>query len=270
MSIRLTALHIYPLKSCAALAPTQIEVETRGLAHDRRWMIVDAGRRFITGREQPRLVLIRAEPTPRGLLLRAPGLPDLLVAPPRASAERIEVTVWRSLVDAALASDEAHTWVSRFLRADCKLVYMDASAARPVDPEYAQPGDEVSFADAYPLLLISQGSLAALNAKLHQPVSMLRFRPNLVIDGVPAHAEDGWKRMRVGKIEFELLKPCVRCGFTTVIPETGALDPRGEPLRTLANYRRGVKGVQGVIFGMNVIARGRGRMTVGDTVEVLS
>jgi uncharacterized protein YcbX len=266
MPIQLTALHIYPVKSCAALAPQQIELEARGLAHDRRWMIVDASKRFITGREQPRLVLIRAEPTPRGLLLRAPAMPDLFVPPPRGR-ERIDVTVWRSIVDAAVASDEANAWVSRFLRYDCKLVYMDAHAARPVDPDHAQLGDEVSFADAYPLLLISQASLATLNARLHAPVSMLRFRPNLVIDGVPAHAEDGWQRMRVGNIQFDLVKPCVRCGFTTVIPETGALDPSGEPLRTLASYRRGTKGV---IFGMNVIARGRGRLSVGDTVEVLA
>jgi uncharacterized protein YcbX len=266
MAIHLTALHIYPLKSCAALAPSQIEVESRGLAHDRRWMIVDAGRRFITGREQPRLVLIRAEPTPRGLLLRAPGMPDLFVEPPKANAARIEVTVWRSLVDAAIATDDAHAWVSRFLRSDCKLVYMDHRSTRPVDPDHAQPGDEVSFADAYPLLLISQGSLDALNQKLRSPVPMARFRPNLVIDGVPAHAEDGWKRMRIGKIEFELVKPCTRCGFTTVIPESGSFDPSGEPLRTLASYRRGPKGV---IFGMNVIARGRGQMKLGDPVEVL-
>lgn len=266
MSIRLSALHIYPLKSCAALAPPQIDVEPRGLAHDRRWMIVDTGKRFITGREQPRLVLIRAEPTPRGLLLRAPGLPDLFVAPPGARAARVDVTVWRSTVDAALADDEAHAWVSRFLRADCRLVYMDPRAARRVDPDHSRPGDEVSFADAYPLLLISQGSLDALNAKLRQPVGMLRFRPNLVIDGVPPHAEDGWKRLRIGSVEFELVKPCVRCGFTTVIPETGAFDPNGEPLRTLSAYRRGIKGV---IFGQNVIARGRGRLRVGDAVEVL-
>jgi uncharacterized protein YcbX len=266
MSIRLTALHIYPVKSCAALAPSQIELEARGLAHDRRWMIVDASKRFITGREQPRLVLIRAEPTPRGLLLRAPAMPELLVPPPRGR-ERLDATVWRNVVDAAIASDEANAWVSRFLRFDSKLVYMDAQASRPVDPDHAQLGDEVSFADAYPLLLISQGSLDALNAKLHAPVPMLRFRPNLVVDGAPAHAEDGWKHLRIGNIPFELVKPCVRCGFTTVMPESGMLDPSGEPLRTLAKYRRGAKGV---IFGMNVIARGRGRLSVGDTVEVLS
>ncbi|WP_428309863.1 MOSC domain-containing protein [Hydrocarboniphaga sp.] len=265
MPIRLTALHIYPIKSCAALAPSQIDLEARGLAHDRRWMIVDASKRFITGREQPRLVLIRAEPTPRGLLLRAPSMPDLLVPPPRGR-ERVDATVWRNVVDAAVASDEANAWVSRFLRSDCKLVHMDIQASRPVDPDHAQPGDEVSFADAYPLLLISQGSLEGLNAKLQAPVSMLRFRPNLVVDGVPAHAEDGWKRLRIGNIVFELVKPCVRCGFTTVVPETGMLDPGGEPLRTLTKYRRGVKGV---VFGMNVIARGCGRLSVGDSVEVL-
>lgn len=263
--MQLTSLLIYPVKSCAPLYPQQADVELRGLAHDRRWLIVDAGARFITGREQPRMVLIRAEPTPQGLLLRAPGMPDLFVMPPQGG-ERLTVDIWRSRVSAALAPDDAHRWVSRFLRSDCRLVYMDAEAARAVDPDHAQPGDEVSFADAYPLLLIGQASLDALNARLVMPVPMLRFRPNLVIDGAPPHAEDGWRRLRIGAVEFELVKPCVRCGFTTVVPETGAFDPSGEPLRTLAGYRRSTRGVT---FGMNVIARSAGRLRIGDPVELL-
>lgn len=267
MSITLTGLHLYPIKSCAALSPSQAMVEPRGLAHDRRWMIVDAQGRFVTGREVPRLVLIRAEPGPQGLRLRAPGMPEIVVGWPPPSAPRMPVTVWKSTVEAQLSGLDVDVWVSRFLQYDARLVHMDARSYRPIDSQRAHSGDEVSFADAYPLLLISQASLAGLNARLANPLPMLRFRPNLVIDGVPEHAEDGWRRMRIGGIEFELVKPCTRCGFTTVMPETGTLDPSGEPLRTLAKYRRREKGV---IFGQNLIARGTGRLRVGDKVEVIS
>lgn len=266
MSITLTGLHLYPIKSCAALSPSQATVEPRGLAHDRRWMIVDAQGRFVTGREVPRLVLIRAEPVAQGLRLRAPGMPEIIVGWPSPAAPRMLVMVWKSTVEAQLSGLDVDIWVSRFLQYDARLVHMDARSHRPIDPQRAHSG-EVSFADAYPLLLISQASLDGLNARLHKPVPMLRFRPNLVIDGVPEHAEDGWRRIRVAGIEFELVKPCTRCGFTTVMPETGTLDPSGEPLRTLARYRRHDKGV---IFGQNLIAKGAGRLRLGDTVEVIA
>ena len=267
MSITLTGLHLYPIKSCAALSPPQAMVEARGLVGDRRWMIVDGQNRFVTGREHPRLVLIRAEPGPQGLRLRAPGMAELFVDWPQPSADRAKVVVWDSTVDAVFAGAQAHRWFSQFMRHEVKLVHMDAQAWRRVNPKYSQPGDQLSFADAYPLLLLAQSSLDALNARLRNPVSMLRFRPNLVISGVPEHAEDGWRRIRIGGIEFEFIKPCVRCGFVNVLPESGTLDLGAEPLRTLATYRRAEKGV---IFGQNLIARGNGRLRLGDKVEVIS
>ncbi len=265
MSMRLSALQVFPLKSGAAFVLDEARVEPRGLAQDRRWMVVDDQARFITGREAPRMVLLRAAPVPGGLRLSAPGMADLQVAQPVDSRSR--VTVWRDQVDALEASAQAHDWLSRFLRRDCRLVFMDALAQRPLDPAYAAAGDEVSFADAFPLLLISQASLDGLNARLAAPVPMLRFRPNLVVSGADPHAEDGWTRIRIADIEFEVAKPCVRCGFTTVDPETGTLDPRGEPLRTLATYRRAAKGVT---FGQNLIARSTGVLRVGDPVSVLA
>lgn len=265
MAMQLSALHVFPVKSCAALVLDEARVERRGLAHDRRWMVVDDEGRFITGREEPRLVLLRAQPVPGGLLLAAPGMPELRIGEPVDG--RGGVTVWRDHVNALNASSQASEWISRFLGRDCRLVFMDEAAQRPVDPTYASADDEVSFADGFPLLLISEGSLAGLNARLDAPVPMLRFRPNLVVAGASPHAEDGWKRIRIGGIEFDVAKPCARCGFTTVMPETGTLDPRGEPLRTLAKYRRGPRGV---MFGQNLIARGTGRLRVGDVVTVLA
>jgi uncharacterized protein YcbX len=267
MSLRLSALHLYPVKSCAPLAPQQAAVQPRGLAGDRRWMVVGTDGHFITGRQEPRLTLLRAQWKGDSLQLEAPDMPALEVAPPAAAGPRQLVTVWRSRVDAPLADAAAGEWISRFVGRPCQLVFMDAQAQRAVDPQYAQPGDEVSFADAFPLLLIGAASLDHLNEQLERPVSMLRFRPNLVIEGATPHAEDGWKRIRIGAIEFELAKPCSRCVFTTIDPETAIRDADGEPLRTLTRYRQ-TKG--GVMFGMNLIARGEGTLQVGDEVEVLA
>ena len=176
------------------------------------------------------------------------------------------MTVWKDGIDSVDAGDAAAAWLTHFLGRDVRLVHMDAHALRPMRPEYGQPGDEVSFADALPLLAISQAALDALNARLAVPLPMLRFRPNLVIEGATPHAEDGWRRVRIGTIEFDAVKPCTRCVFTTVDPDLGKFDPSGEPLRTLKTYRRSPAGIT---FGMNLIARGKGRVRLGDPVSVL-
>jgi uncharacterized protein YcbX len=262
----LSALAIHPVKSCAPLALQTAQVEPRGLAGDRRWMVVDPDGRFLTGRQLPRMVLLVARPADAGLELEAPGRPPLRVPAAAADAPRRRVTVWKDAVDAACAPAAADAWLSDFLGRPVHLVAMDAPARRAVDPDRARPGDEVSFADGFPVLLVGQASLDALNARLAKPVPMSRFRPNLVVAGAPAHAEDGWRRIRIGGVEFELVKDCTRCVFTTVDAEQGAFDPDGEPLRTLVGYRRGPAGVT---FGRNLIARGTGTLRVGDAVEVL-
>lgn len=266
----LASIHVYPLKSGAPLAIDDAVVEKRGLARDRRWMVVDAYDRFLTGRQQPRLTLIRALPVDGGLRLAAPGMPDIELVAPR-EGERIVSEVWGARVTPLLADAGAHAWISAFLGAPCRLVHMDAGCVRPMkakyDGRYGRDDDEVSFADGFPLMLISQAALDALNARLAAPVPMLRFRPNLVVDGTAPHAEDGWKRIRIGAIDFDVLKPCVRCVFTTVEFEHGRFAADGEPLRTLLGYRRTA---DGVTFGQNLIPRGSGRIRRGDPVEVLA
>lgn len=266
MTLTLASIHVYPLKSCAPLPLDSARVEARGLEHDRRWMVVDANGKFLTGRQHPRLTLIRADPAGEALRLRAPGMPELRLAPASERA-RLTVEIWGSRVAARVADTAADAWISTFLGAPTRFAYMDDECLRRVDPGYSQPDDIVSFADGYPLLLISQATLDLLNAKLAQPVPMLRFRPSLVIAGTAPHAEDGWKRVRIGGVEFDVAKPCIRCVFTTVDFERGAFDPSGEPLRTLLTYRRTPKGVS---FGQNLIPRGVGTLRVGDAVEVLA
>ncbi|MGH8123041.1 MAG: MOSC domain-containing protein [Rudaea sp.] len=267
MGATLASIHIYPLKSCAPLALNQAQVEARGLAGDRRWMVVDGEGKFLSGREQPRLTLIRAQPgADDALQLDAPGMPTLRLNAPPADGARLAAHLWDDAIAPLLAAPVAHAWISAFLGQPCRIVMMDARCARPVDAKYGVPGDEVSLADGFPLLLISQAALDQLNAKLAQPVSMLRFRPNLVVTGTAPHAEDGWQRVRVGAIEFDVVKACIRCLFTTVDFERGERDPAGEPLRTLIGYRRTEKGVA---FGQNLIARGSGALRIGDTVQAL-
>jgi uncharacterized protein YcbX len=262
----LASIHIYPLKSCAPSTLGAAQVEARGLEHDRRWMVVDANGKFLTGRQHPRLTLIRAEPDGEALRLRAPGMPDLRLTPAADRARRT-VEVWDSRVAARVADAAAEAWISAFLGSPARFAHMDADCLRAVDPDHSRPGAIVSFADGYPLLAISQAALDLLNEKLAKPVPMLRFRPSVVIAGTVPHAEDGWKRVRIGGIEFDVAKPCIRCVFTTVDFERGAFDESGEPLRTLLTYRRTPKGVS---FGQNLIPRGTGTLRVGDAVEPLA
>ncbi len=264
--MRLSDLYLYPIKSSAPLAVDTAIVEPRGLRNDRRWMAVDGEGRFITGRQLPRLTLVRAQPDADGLRLHAPGMPGLQVPFPKTDAT-VPVNVWKDQVAARPAGAAADAWLSEFLRQPAWLVHMDDRVVRAMADPKAQPGDEVSFADAFPLLLISRAALDGLNARLAKPASMLQFRPNMVIDGVAAHAEDAWKRIRIGGVEFDVAKACTRCVFTTVDPARGERDPDGEPLRTLTRYRRTS---EGVTFGQNLIPRSLGTVRAGDAVEVLA
>lgn len=263
--MQLTACYLYPIKSCAALSLQHSVVEPRGLRGDRRWLVVDGENRFITGRQQPRMPLIVAEPTERGLRLSAPGMRSMdVVAPDRP--EPLMVEVWKRPVGGVPASDEASAWITDFLGVDARLVHMTDAIERPVDPTYAREGDMVSYADSFPLMLIGAASLDGLNRRLRRPVPMIQFRPNLVVDTRTPHEEDGWRRIAIGGVEFDVAKACTRCNFVNVDPARGERVAGGEPLKTLTGYRRADNGV---LFGRHLIARSPGSICVGDRVEVL-
>ena len=262
--LTLTGLYRYPVKSLAGEALRALEVDARGLRLDRHWMLIDRDGRFLTQRQQPRMTLIRTLlDDADGLLLQAPGMPDLQV--PVAGGERREVVVWQDRVSAAPVGRAVDQWLSDFLATPCHLVVMPDEANRPVDQDFAEPSDQVGFADGFPFLLISQGSLEDLNARLEQPVPMQRFRPNLVVSGCQAFAEDGWQRIRIGQIEFRVAKACSRCIIPTIDPQTGE---RGrEPLQTLMSYR---KRDNKTYFGQNLVHEQCGQLELGMPVEVLA
>jgi len=266
-AMKLSDVYLYPVKSCAALALEEARVEARGLAGDRRWMIVDADGRFITGRQFPELTLLHARPAGGGLTLDAPGMASLHVAIPAPSERTDVVEIWKKPVAATFASIESGEWLSRYLGTVARLVYMDDRVQRQVDPEFARAGDIVGFADSFPIMLLGRGSLELLNSQLEVPVSMTRFRPNLVIDIDTPHAEDEWTRIAIGDVEFDVAKPCTRCNFVNVDPSTGRKSHDGQPLKTLTAYRRFDIGVT---FGRHLIPRSTGVLRRGDEVRLLA
>lgn len=264
--MNLSEINIYPVKSLKGIGLSESSVDIRGLHHDRRWMLVDADGQFMTQREFPRMALIETSVNGSGLKVRFDGTE--LAVPDEAEKGPVEVGIWEGPVGAAMFGDEVNGWFSEVLEVDCRLVTMPEATRRRVDRQYAIDAerDIVSFADGYPFLLIGDGSLAALNSRLATPVPMNRFRPNFVVAGADAFAEDTWKKVRIGETVFHFVKPCGRCVMPTVDQETGVKDGK-EPLKTLASFRT-VNGK--VLFGQNLIAeKPGGVIRVGDEVEVL-
>ncbi|MEU6660221.1 MOSC N-terminal beta barrel domain-containing protein [Streptomyces sp. NPDC046821] len=268
----LHSIHVHPLKSVRGHAPDEAVVEPWGLAGDRRWVLIDDSGTVVTQRQHPRLALTSASiPDGDGLRMAAPGRRPLTVPVP-APAGTTTVNIFGDKVEAVLADDSAHSWWSAYLGSDVRLVHLDDPATRrPVDPEYARPGETVSFADGYPLLLTTVSSLDALNSLIAQgdhsdegPLPMNRFRPNVVVDGTPPWAEDDWSRIAIGDVTFRVTKKSGRCVVTTT-NQTNA--ERGkEPLRTLARHRR--FGDQ-LCFGTNLVPETTGTVRIGDAISIL-
>ena len=264
MTLHLSSIHVYPVKSCGGCSPGEWDVDDFGLRHDRRWMVADLTGDFVTQREEPRLALVRPVLVDHSLVLRAPGMPELALPLVPRVRERVKVQVWGDITEGVPVSSEAAQWLSRFLGRLVRLVWMPNDVVRDTDPEYAV-GHRVSFADGFGFLLISEASLTELNRRLQVPLPMNRFRPNLVVSGSEPFAEDGWREVRLGALELTVVKPCARCVTTTTDQETAE---RGvEPLRTLARFR---KDNGKVMFGQNLVHRGSGRIAVGAPVEVVS
>ena len=263
MNISVSELYIYPLKSCRGIALQSAEVEAFGLQHDRRWMLIDDDGVMLTQRKHARMCLIQPEIIPAGLRLQAEAMPVLEVKIP-ASDNRIKARVWHDEVQAWDAGDAAAKWFSDFLDTSCRLVYFPQDEMRQVDLDYARPGDRTAFSDGFPLLLISQASLDNLNQRLDNEVTIQRFRPNLVVSGCEAHAEDSWKQLRIGGMNFRVVKPCSRCVIPSINIDTAQREE--QPLKALTEYRRRDGKIY---FGQNVIAEGTGVIETGMPVEVL-
>ena len=224
-------------------------------------MVVDEDGRFLTQRELPRLALVSTEVTPPGLRLGAPHMPPLDV-PFHTSAASRDVVVWRSTVLGSDSGDAAAKWMSDWHAHDVRLVRFDRARKRECNRDYAgDSGARTMFADGYPVLVANTASLHELNERLaargHAALPMNRFRPNVVIVGLPAFDEDHVDTIDVGGVVLRLVKPCTRCQVTTTDQATARVGI--EPLPTLGEFRMDEK-LDGVTFGVNaIVVEGEGR-----------
>ncbi len=266
--MHVSALHLYPVKSCRGLSVPSAELDDHGFVGDRRFMVVtEAEGMFLTQRTHPRMALIETSLTSTALFLSSPARGSVTI-PLNASAGQRRVTVWKSTTSADDCGDEPAEWLSEFLGGSLRLVRMGGTYQRLNLKRAAQAGDVVTFADSCPFMAISEASLADLNSRLARPLPMNRFRPNLVIAGAAPYGEDAWDRVRIGDAIFRSAGPCSRCPITTTDQDTAE---RGkEPLKTLAGYRRDADDPGDVNFGTNLIHETkRGTVRVGDAVQVV-
>lgn len=265
-TLRVQDIFIYPIKSLKGIRLESAKVLERGFQYDRRWMLVDRAGMFITQRTHHQMALIQVELGDDRLLVstslneaRPIQIPLDLI-----SERQIEVEVWDDRMLANLVDPSFDSWFSEALGVDCQLVVMPESTQRKVSPKYAVNEESVSFADGMPYLIIGQESLNQLNSKLEDPVPMNRFRPNIVFSGGNSFAEDNWRNIKIGELQFCVVKPCARCVLITVDQETG--ETNKEPLKTLASYRTINNKVN---FGQNALALQEGILRVGDSIQLV-
>lgn len=266
--MRVTSLRVYPIKSTRGLTVSESEVRRSGLEHDRRWAVVRPDGHRLTARTHPRLLSVVATVDPaRGLRLEAPGR-DPLAVPVPVDGAHLEVDFSRldRVVD---AGDAAAAWFTDLLGEPVRLAWLDDPGRRTINPDHGGlPDDPLSLADAGPLLLTTTASFDQLGAWLDEagsPIAMLaeRMRPNVIVDGadLDPFAEDDWRRVRIGDLDYRFADRCDRCVLTTIDPVS--LDRGHEPIRTLAQHRRW-RGK--TWFGIWLVPLDSGRIRVGDEV----
>ena len=273
MNIRIAELNLYPVKGCRGIALNEATLAATGLQADgigdREWVVADVDGEFLSQREFPRMALIETRLTPASLLLKAPGM-LLLEVPLDSEGDVVKVRVWEDEVSAVTQGEIADLWLSNYLGVSARLMRFDYERRRLAAHRYTGKVDApFKFADAFPLLITNTASLAEVNARLlkknHAPVAMARFRPNIVLDGLPAFEEDYVKALRIGPLTVRPVKPCARCSVPGVDPATG------EHSSVVPDLLAGMRATaDGVMFGVNaIVVEGAGNvLRVGDAVQV--
>lgn len=264
MPAYLNCLQIFPIKSIQGIKVQQAQVEPSGLRHDRRWMLVDEHNRFLTARTQPKLLKLASQFTSAGLLVHSANRQQPLLIPysVKNTLPTLQVKIWKDACEAQHLRIDFDHWFSTELGRLCKLASM--LQPRVVDPNYGSTGDQVSFADGFPVHLITLASLAELSKNFKTPLSPQAFRANLLLAGdLEPYAEDSWRKIRLGNAEFDVVKPCQRCVLTLKDPETGETRADSEPLKSLR------KKSKIPLFGQNLIPRNHAVLKVADQLEIL-
>lgn len=268
-------LNIYPIKSCRGISKDQAEISQKGFLWDREFMLVNPAGKFFTQRQYPQLATVKVEIQDNQITLSSldQSLESITFSPTLIGKE-IKVEIWRDRTVAIVQEERVSQWFTTFLNTPCYLVRQSPDYVRPIDENYAQSHNlPVSFADGFPFLITNTASLTELNRRLKetynneaQTIPMNRFRPNIVIQTEEPFIETKWKIIRIGEIQFSLVKPCTRCIITTTDQITGYRNSLQEPLKTLGTFR---KSTQGIMFGENMIPLNLGVIRVGDAIEIL-
>lgn len=246
--IKLSELYIYPVKSLAGIKLNTSKLTPFGLEHDRRWMIVDKEGKFLSQREVAKMATIQTAIV-EGKLILAYKQSEITVPTVNNQSQQIRVTVWKDTFMASHVSKEVDDWLSEILDQTCQLVYMHKEVKRQVDLDFAPKGQNVSFADGFPILVISQASLDDLNSRLDKPVNINRFRANIIVTGTEAFAEDNWHNLSINTIDYQAVKTCSRCIMPSINQQTGHQD-KVKMLATLNSYRKVDNKIK---FGQNLI-----------------
>ncbi|RXJ71594.1 flavodoxin [Veronia nyctiphanis] len=256
-------IFVYPVKSGGSINLSQSWVEKEGLSFDRRFMIAETSGKMLTGRTSVEIPQITITLQPDGLTFTHPTMSPLILKYSTFAMDTFKTGVWDDEFEGFTTTSTADAWLSHLIGKSVKLLYTGEKSPR----HGSKAKVDVSFADAFPLLLISEASLEALNDRAPEPVSMSQFRTNLVVKGTKPFEEDSWAKIKIGQVEFKVDCPCSRCVFTTLDVDAGIYHPKGEPITTLSKFR--TDGDGNVNFGMNIVALNEGVISADDDIEVL-
>jgi uncharacterized protein YcbX len=264
--MQVTGLYSYPVKSFAGLKHQSAELSNKGLLQDRNWMLIDENGKAITARDFPKLLHLSVLVNETHLEIYLNGNLVLIISEKPDLIEAESITIFSSTASGLLYNDEVNFWFSNYLDVNTRLARVNDNEPRGILEKHGGSlGDTVGFADQNPILIISEASLEDLNSRLNQPVTMTHFRPNIVVQGCDAFAEDGWKSIKIGTCELEIVQLCLRCIFTTIDPITAIKDANKEPIRTLSEYR---SLSTGIAFGVHAIPRKTGILNMGDKISL--
>lgn len=268
--MKISALAIYPLKSGRGIELEEADCVERGLQGDRRLLLVSPNGKFITQRELPDLARLTVTPMDNGYTISMDGKGTIHAQP---GENRMDVEVWGAIINAAIAPDAVTATLSEWLGQPAKLAFFDENSHREATLEWAGEATPVSFADAYPVLVTTTGSLRALNENMQAHaegnVGMERFRPNIVVDCDEPWAEDHWATIEINGVRIDLVKPCSRCIMTSQDQTSGSRSVPS-PIPAMGRLRMSAdRRVPGPLFGWNGAPRGTVRLAIGDVVRVI-
>lgn len=262
----LSGMTAYPLKSGGPIQLDSASVSGKGLLYDRHWALIDTSNKVITGRTYPQLLDIQPKITEEYLEISVKGKNSIRIQLQFQGTPIHGLGFFSRHVDGVLLKTEIDQWFSDYLGFPCRMVFSNEQIRRHMLTKHGgSEGDQLTFPDQAPLLLISEASLDDLNQRLEKPVSMQNFRPNFVVSGCSAYAEDSWKSVQIGALQFDVVQACKRCVFITIDPITKTKGK--EPLKTLATYKKDADG--DVVFGVHLIPRTFGTVQINDPIKIL-